>query len=529
MSKLTDPTAAIVHGETALGIEFGSTRIKAVLTGPDHQPIATGAHDWENQFVDRIWTYSLDDAVAGMQDAYATLVADVRHRYGVELAQLGAIGISGMMHGYLALDAHDRLLVPFRTWRNTMTGPASQQLSELFGCTIPQRWSIAHLWQAALAEEEHVRDVARITTLAGWVHWRLTGRRVVGACEASGMFPLDPQVAWRADAVAAFDKVAVQRGLDWRVTELLPDPLPAGADAGTLTPEGALLLDPSGHLHAGCPACPPEGDAGTGMVATNTVAPRTGNISAGTSIFALIVLDTPPAEAHPAIEMLSTPSGDPVAMVHCNNGASEVNTWASVFTQFAERLGAPTDQGRIFEALFTASLDGAPDAGGLVAFNYLSGEHLVELEEGRPLVLRTPDSELTLANFMRAQLYSVFATLRVGLDVLLQDDAVALDSLFAHGGVFRTPGVAQRHLAAAARVPVSVGQTAAEGGAWGIALLAAFARSGASSLPEFLAELCASAETVVVHPDPTEVEGFEAYYRRQMAALEVERVALRHT
>ncbi|MDO5068138.1 MAG: FGGY-family carbohydrate kinase [Propionibacteriaceae bacterium] len=527
MTNHLDPAAAVAEGRAVLGIEFGSTRIKAVLIGDDHQPIATGSHDWENQFIDRIWTYDLDDAVAGMQAAYAALVADLRTRHGVELTRLGAVGISGMMHGHLALDSQDRLLTPFRTWRNTMTGPAAEELSALFGRTIPQRWSIAHLWQAALNDEPHVAQVAHITTLAGWVHWRLTGRRVVGACEASGMFPLDG-VSWRGDAVAAFDRLAAERGLAWRIAELLPEPLPAGTEAGTLSAEGALLLDPTGTLQPGAPACPPEGDAGTGMVATNTVAPRTGNVSAGTSIFAMIVLDQPPTLTHEAIEMIATPAGHPVAMVHCNNGASEVNTWAGVFAQFAQRLGVDAEAGRVFEALFTASLDGAADAGGIVAFNYLSGEHLVDLAEGRPLVLRTPDSELSLANFMRAQLYSVFATLRVGLDVLVDEGGVDIDSLFAHGGIFTTPGVAQRHLAAATGVPVAVGETAAEGGAWGIALLAALVRQE-SSLGDFLAQVFAGATTSVIEPDPTEVAGFETYHRRQLAALEVERAAVAHS
>ncbi|MDO5083037.1 MAG: FGGY-family carbohydrate kinase [Arachnia propionica] len=529
MTNQPDPVAAITEGRAVLGIEFGSTRIKAVLVGDDHRPIATGSHDWENRFQDRVWTYSLDDAVAGMQAAHAALVRDVRERHGVELTRLGAVGISGMMHGHLALDADDRLLTPFRTWRNTMTKPAASQLSELFGCTIPQRWSIAHLWQAVLNDEPHVAEVAHITTLAGWIHWRLTGRRVVGACEASGMFPVDGEVAWQGDAVAAFDRLAAERGLPWRITDLLPRPLPAGAEAGTLTQEGALLLDPTGTLRAGAVACPPEGDAGTGMVATNTVAPRTGNVSAGTSIFAMIVLDQPPAVVSEAIEMIATPAGHPVAMVHCNNGASEVNTWAGIFAQFVERLGVDVDAGQVFETLFTASLDGAVDAGGLVAFNYLSGEHLVGLAEGRPLVLRTPDSELSLANFMRAQLYSVFATLRVGLDVLVDEGGVHIDSLFAHGGIFRTPGVAQRHLAAATKVPVTVGETAAEGGAWGIALLAAFMRQEGVSLTEFLAGVFADAVMSVVEPDAAEIAGFETYHRRQLAALPVERAAVDHS
>lgn len=522
-------TTAIAGGSTALGIEFGSTRIKAVLIGPDHQPLAVGAHDWENQFVDRIWTYSTEAIWDGLRQCYASLAADVQQRYGVELTTVGSMGVSAMMHGYLAFDSAGELLVPFRTWRNTITGPASEELTQLFGYHIPQRWSIAHLWQAVLNGEEHVGRIASINTLAGYVHHQLTGERVLGVGDASGMFPIDPATgSYPARMLDAFDAQAAERGLGWRVAELLPVPVAAGEPAGRLTEAGARLLDPSGTLRAGVQLCPPEGDAGTGMVATNSVRPRTGNVSAGTSIFAMVVLERELSRPFEEIDLVTTPAGDLVAMAHCNNGASELNAWAGLFGEFAAALGTPADSGSVFEALFTAALAGAPDAGGLLAYNFLSGEHNIGLEEGRPLFVRTPDSTLSLANFMRAQLSGMLGTLRIGMDVLT-GDGVQLDSMFGHGGFFKTRGVGQRILAAALNTPVSVGEIAGEGGAWGIALLAAFAseRRPGQLLHEYLAtEVFAEATLETASPIPEDVAGFDAFMARFTAGLVVERAAV---
>lgn len=523
-----DIAAAIREGRTALGIEFGSTRIKAVLTGPDHQPIAVGAYDWENQFVDRIWTYSDEAIWQGLQGCYAALASAVREQYGVELTTIGALGVSAMMHGYLAFDADGRLLVPFRTWRNTITAQASSELSELFGFNIPQRWSIAHLYQAILNGEEHVGRIARLNTLAGYVHQRLTGRAVLGVGDASGMFPIDVTTGqYDATMVARFDALVAGRGFDWTLLNLLPEVLPAGTAAGALTAEGAALLDPSGTLQAGAPFCPPEGDAGTGMVATNSVARRTGNVSAGTSIFAMVVLEGPLHSQHSELDLVTTPAGDLVAMVHCNNGASELDAWAGLFTEFAAALGAPTDASTIFGTLFNAALDGAKDAGGLLAYNYLSGEHITGFEEGRPLFVRTPDSELSLANFMRAQLFATFGSLSIGMRVLAEE-GVALDSLYAHGGLFKTKGVGARILAAALDTPVAVGEIAGEGGAWGIAVLAGYARDNdGTELDTYLAErVFADASLETMQPDPADVAGFAAFAQRFTTGLAIERAAV---
>jgi sugar (pentulose or hexulose) kinase len=524
---------AIEQGRTSLGIELGSTRIKAVLIGPDNMPIATGSHDWENQFVERIWTYSIDDVWAGIRACYASLAREVAERYGLTLERVGAIGVSAMMHGYLAFDAEDHLLVPFRTWRNTITGEAAGELSALFGHNIPQRWSIAHLRQAIMNGEEHVSALAHITTLAGYVHWQLTGRKVLGVGDASGMFPIDIETAtYDASMLEKFDELIRDRALPWTLADILPGVLPAGEPAGELTPAGAALLDPTGALQPGVPFCPPEGDAGTGMVATNSVAPRTGNVSAGTSIFAMVVLEGELTRQHPELDLVTTPAGDLVAMVHCNNGASELNAWAGIFREFATALGAPADDSAVFGALFRAALQGEDDAGGLLAYNYLSGEHITELEEGRPLFLRTPGSALTLANFMRAHLFAAFATLRVGMDVLLKEEGVGLDDMFAHGGLFRTKGVAQRFLAAAIGAPVTVGEIAGEGGAWGIAVLAGFRkdRSPEQNLGDYLAtEVFAGSALDTVEPAPADVAGFDAFMARWTAGLAVEREAVERT
>ncbi|BCJ39384.1 ATPase [Actinoplanes ianthinogenes] len=523
---------AIDQGRTALGIELGSTRIKAVLIGPDHEAIATGSHDWENQFVDRVWTYSLEAVWAGLQDCFAKLAADVRAKHGTELRTTGALGVSAMMHGYLAFDADGELLTPFRTWRNTNTGDASEALSDLFGHNIPHRWSIAHLYQAILNGEEHIGRLAHVTTLAGYVHWKLTGRQVLGVGDASGMFPIDVATGtYDAGMLAQFDELVAGRGVP-ALAGLLPAVLPAGETAGTLTEAGAALLDPTGVLLAGLPLCPPEGDAGTGMVATNSVARRTGNVSAGTSIFAMIVLDGPLSRMHPEVDLVTTPAGDLVAMVHCNNGASELNSWAGLFAEFATALGVRADSNTIFETLFRSALAGAPDGGGLMAFNYLSGEPITRLHEGRPLFLREPGSTLDLATFMRTQLYSALATLRIGMDVLQKAESVRLDRMFAHGGLFKTQGVAQNLLAAAINTPVSVGDLAGEGGAWGIAILAAFlsGRKDGQSLDQFLNnDVFAGTQLDTAAPDPVDVAGFDAFMRRYIAALPVQQAAVEHS
>ncbi|MCZ2853198.1 xylulokinase [Modestobacter sp. VKM Ac-2982] len=526
-----DGGTAITSGRTALGIEFGSTRIKAVLIGPDHAPLAVGSHDWENQLVDRLWTYSLEDVWSGVQESVAALTEDVRRRHGVELAGVGALGVSAMMHGYLAFDADGELLAPFRTWRNTNTGRAAERLSAEFGCNIPHRWSVAHLYQAVLDREEHVGRVDHLTTLAGYVHWQLTGEKVLGVGDASGIFPIGADGGYDATMLARFDQLAAEAGVELTLAELLPTIAVAGQPAGTLTEAGARLLDPTGALRPGVPLCPPEGDAGTGMVATNSVAPRTGNVSAGTSVFAMVVLERELAEVHRELDLVTTPAGDPVAMVHCNNGASELNAWAGLFAEFARALGAEADAAQVFETLFAAALSGASDCGGMLAYNYLSGEPITEFEEGRPLFLRSPDSPLDLGTFMRTHLFSSLATLRIGMDVLQKSEGVRLDRMFAHGGMFKTEGVAQRFLAAAIDTPVAVGDVAAEGGAWGIAVLAAFAagRAPEQSLPEYLdTEVFAGASLTTAEPDPADVAGFDAFMVRYVAALPVERAAVDH-
>ncbi|MBO1753433.1 ATPase [Actinotalea sp. BY-33] len=518
----------IAAGRAVLGIELGSTRIKAVLISSDGTPLAVGGHAWENQFVDRMWTYSLDSVWTGLQESVAALAADVQQQYGIPLATVRALGVSAMMHGYLAFDADGELLVPFRTWRNTTTGPAAAELSELFGYNIPLRWSIAHLYQAILDDEPHVPQIASLTTLAGYVHRRLTGRSVLGVGDASGVFPVDTATKdYDARMVAQFDELVAARRPGLHLTDLLPEVLVAGQEAGRLTAEGAALLDPTGTLQPGAPLCPPEGDAGTGMVATNAVAPRTGNVSVGTSIFAMVVLERPLEQVHHELDLVTTPAGDLVAMVHCNNGASELGAWAEVFGRFAAALGHPTGADEVFGALLREALDGEADGGGLLAYNYLSGEPITGLDEGRPLVVRTPDSRLTLANFVRTQVYGAFGTLSLGMRVLA-GEKVELDTLYAHGGMFRTAGVAQRLLAAAVGAPVAVARTASEGGPWGIAALAAYLETaGEEDLPTFLStRLFGDSEVDVVAPDPQDVAGYGVFLERYSAGLAIEQAAV---
>ena len=505
-----------------LGIELGSTRIKACLVDADDPTVvlATGSHEWQNALVDGVWTYDLDEVWTGLRAAYADLVANL----GSAPTELAALGVSAMMHGYLAFDADGELLVPFRTWRNTSTGDAAAELTGLFGFNIPLRWSIAHLHQAVRDDEPHVSRLASITTLAGYVHERLTGRRVLGIGDASGMFPIAGD-DYDADFLARYDRL-VHGALPRPLRDLLPEVLLAGADAGTLTAAGAALLDPTGALQPGARLCPPEGDAGTGMVATHAVAPRTGNVSAGTSIFAMVVLERPLAHVHHELDVVTTPAGDPVAMVHCNNGASELAAWAGMFARFAEASGRPLDIDAVYDVLFREALDSAPDAGGLLAYNQLAGEPIADLAEGRPLFVRTPDSRLNLANAMRAHLYGVFGTLALGMRVLAAE-GVELDRMSAHGGMFRTAGVAQRFLAAALDAPVEVADSAAEGGAWGVAVLAAFTASGGGDLGAYLADrVFAATDARTVVPGPDDVAGFAAYLDRYDAGLAVVRAAV---
>jgi len=513
---------AIVAGRTTLGIELGSTRIKACLIGDDLTTVlATGTHEWENDLVGGVWTYSLDSVWAGLAAAYADLAANVRADFGVTLENIKALGVSAMMHGYLAFDEAGEQLVPFRTWRNTSTGDAAAELSGLFGVNIPLRWSIAHLHQAVRNNEEHVANIGHITTLAGHVHERLTGRRVLGVGDASGVFPINPVTRdYDADFLGRYDRL--DAGLAKPLRDVLPDVLVAGVAAGELTAEGAALLDPTATLKPGAVVCPPEGDAGTGMVATNAVAPRTGNVSAGTSIFAMVVLERALQHAHHELDVVTTPAGDPVAMVHCNNGASELAAWVGMFQRFADAAGFALTTDAAYEVLFTEALDGAPDAGGLLAYNHLAGEPIAELTEGRPMFIRTPESRLTLANTMRAQLYGVFATLALGMKVLA-DENVALDRMYAHGGMFRTAGVAQRFLAAALDAPVGVAESASEGGAWGIAVLAAYVGDD-RTLADFLNDHLAAA--IPTEPNPDDVAGFSTYLTSYTAGLAVERAAV---
>ncbi len=521
---------AIESGKTALGIEFGSTRIKAVLIGEDHAPIASGSYEWENQYENGIWTYSLDDVWTGLQASYRALNDEVAETYGTSLQTIGAIGFSGMMHGYLAFDADGDLLVPFRTWRNTITGQASEALMDLFQFNIPQRWSIAHLYQAMLNQESHVADISHLTTLAGYVHWKLTGEKVLGVGEASGMFPIDSRTHdYDPRMVGLFDERLQAADIPWKLRDVLPEVLVAGEDAGSLTEEGAGLLDPTGDLQAGVPFCPPEGDAGTGMVATNSVAERTANVSAGTSVFAMVVLEKPLSKVYPEIDMVTTPVGKPVAMVHSNNCTSDINAWVDLFHEFADALGVEIGQSELFEMLFKKALEGDADGGNLLAYNYLSGEHITHLEEGRPLVVRTPESRFTLPNFMRVLLFSSLGALKIGLDILFEQENVELDQVFGHGGFFKTEVVGQKIMAAAFDVPVSVMETAGEGGAWGIALLAAYLlhKGEDESLEAYLANRVFAGETgTTLAPDPQDVEGFAAFMVRYQEGLVIERAAV---
>ncbi|CAM4042917.1 xylulokinase [Helcobacillus massiliensis] len=524
---------AVQEGRVWLGLELGSTRIKAVLIDDRGEVAGNGAFDWENAMVDGIWTYDLDHLWEGVQTCFAELCGDVRKRTGEQLRSLAGLGVSAMMHGYLAFDEDEQLLVPFRTWRNTFTTTASALLSERFGLNIPLRWSVSHLMHAALQNEEHVDRVRFLTTLAGYVHWQLSGRKVLGVGDASGMFPVDAQTGqYDAERLDLFDRMGDVSAYSWRLRDLLPEILTAGEDAGRLTDEGALLLDPSGGLRAGSLMAPPEGDAGTGMVATNSIRPGTGNVSAGTSAFAMVVLDDALATARKEIDIVATPSGDPVAMIHTNNCTGDLNAWVGVFRRFAELLDGSVDSTGLYHLLFTEGMTAPADAADILVYNYMSGEHQTNVPAGRPLMVRGQGSELSLASFMRAQLYGAFGALASGMRVLLTEEQVRLDRMFAHGGIFLTAGVAQQVLADAIGASVAVGETAGEGGAWGMAVLAAFAHArtegvaDAQSLERFLDErVFADFPLVTVDPDPEGAAGYSAWLDRYRAGLSVERLA----
>lgn len=520
----------IESGRAVLGIELGSTRIKAVLIGEDHTPIASGDHGWENRLEDGNWTYSLDDIWTGLRDSYKNLAADVREKYGVTLKKIGSIGFSAMMHGYMAFDKDGELLVPFRTWRNCTTGPAAEKLIDLFQYNIPVRWSIAHLYQAVLNEEEHVKDVAYFTTLAGYIHWKLTGEKALGIGDASGMFPIDVEKKdFNEDMIRKFDELAADKHYPWKLREIMPKVMVAGETAGTLTEEGARLLDESGNLEAGIPMCPPEGDAGTGMAATNSVAKRTGNVSAGTSVFAMIVLEKELKKVYPEIDLVTTPDGSLVAMVHANNCTSDLNAWVGIFKEFAESFGIEVDMNKLFGTLYNKALEGDADCGGLLSYGYLSGEFITGVDEGRPLFVRSPKSNFNLANFMRVNLFTALGAIKVGMDLLQKEENVAIDSMLGHGGLFKTKGVGQRILAAAINAPVSVMETAGEGGPWGMALLAAYMKNRADgeTLEDYLAKkVFEGNEGSRMEPDAKDVEGYEVFTERYKTGIAIEKAAI---
>ena len=526
-----DAKTTIAGGRAILGIEFGSTRIKAVLIDGENRPIASGVHDWENQLVDGLWTYGIDAIWQGLRDCYANLRENVVRDYGVEIESLAAIGVSAMMHGYMPFGKDGRILVPFRTWRNTNTGPAAKALSELFVYNIPLRWSISHLYQAILNGEPHLRDIDFLTTLAGYIHWQLTGKKVLGIGDASGMLPVDSATkTYSAGMVEKFDSLVAPFGFPWKLTDILPRVLVAGEDAGRLTADGAKMLDVSGHLKAGVPFCPPEGDAGTGMVATNAVRRRTGNVSAGTSSFSMIVLEKELSRPYEMFDMVTTPDGSPVAMVHCNNCTSDLNAWVNLFKEYQQLLGVPVDMDKVFGLLYNNALSGDADCGGLLSYNYFSGEPVTGLAEGRPLFVRRATDKFSLANFMRANLYASVAVLKIGNDILFNQEKVEVDRITGHGGLFKTPGVGQRILAAALNSPISVMETAGEGGAWGIALLGAYLvnNTGEKSLAGWLNDCVFLDNTgVEIAPVEEDVAGFDEYVKRYLSGLPIEREAVK--
>lgn len=526
----SDAKSIIEAGKALLGIEFGSTRIKAVLIDQDYKPIAQGSHEWENQLIDGLWTYSIDDIWNGVQSCYADLRANVKKQYDTEIETLAAIGISAMMHGYMAFSKNEEILVPFRTWRNTNTAEAAAALSELFVYNIPLRWSISHLYQAILNGEEHVKDIDYLTTLAGYIHWQITGCKVLGVGDASGMLPIDPETKdYSADMVNKFDTLVAPKGYGWKLMDIMPKVLQAGENAGVLNEKGARMLDVSGHLKPGIPVCPPEGDAGTGMVATNAVKQRTGNVSAGTSSFSMIVLEKDLSKPYEMIDMVTTPDGSLVAMVHCNNCTSDLNAWVGLFKEYQELLGIEVDMNEVYGKLYNNALNGDADCGGLVAYNYYSGEPITGFTEGRPLFVRSTNDKFNLANFIRVNLYGAVSVLKIGNDILFNEEKIKVDRITGHGGLFKTKGVGQRILAAAINSPISVMETAGEGGAWGIALLAAYLVNNDKhqTLADFLDDnVFADNEGVEVSPTPEDVAGFNAYIENYKTGLAIEKAAV---
>ena len=519
----------IQAGKAILGIEFGSTRIKAVLIDEDNKPIAQGSHEWENSLVDGLWTYSIEEIWYGLQDCYADMLKDVKVQYDCVIESLAAIGISAMMHGYMAFDENDKILVPFRTWRNTNTGKAAAALSELFVYNIPLRWSISHLYQCILEDNAHVKDIKFLTTLAGYIHWQLTGEKVLGVGDASGMLPIDPETKdYNAVMVSKFDNLVASKGYPWKLLDILPRVLVAGENAGVLTEEAAKRLDVSGNLKGGIPLCPPEGDAGTGMVATNAVKQRTGNVSAGTSSFSMIVLEKDLSKPSEMIDMVTTPDGSLVAMVHCNNCTSDINAWVKLFKEYQELLGVPVDMNEVYGKLYNNALKGDADCGGVLTYNYISGEPVTGMQDGRPLVVRSANDKFNLANFIRSNLYATVAVLKLGNDILFKEEKVKVDRITGHGGLFKTKGVGQRVLAAALNSPISVMETAGEGGAWGIALLAGYLiNKKGKNLADYLEEVVFAGNTgVEIAPTKEDVEGFNRYMEYYKAGLAIEKAAV---
>ena len=527
-----DAKSTIETGKAILGIELGSTRIKAVLIDRENRPIAQGSHTWENQLVDGLWTYSIESIWSGLQDCYADLRSNVKKLYdGIEIESLAAIGVSAMMHGYMPFNEKEEILVPFRTWRNTNTGRAAAELSELFVYNIPLRWSISHLYQAILNNETHVKDIKFLTTLAGYVHWQITGEKVLGIGDASGMLPIDPATNnYSAEMVEKFDNLIAPKEYNWKLEDILPKVLPAGENAGFLTLEGAKRLDVSGHLKAGIPVCPPEGDAGTGMVATNAVKQRTGNVSAGTSSFSMIVLEKELSKPYEMIDMVTTPDGSLVAMVHCNNCTSDLNAWINLFKEYQELLGIPVDMNELYGKLYNHALAGDADCGGLISYNYISGEPVTGLADGRPLFVRSANDKFNLANFMRTHLYASVGVLKIGNDILFNEEKIKVDRITGHGGLFKTKGVGQRILAAAINSPISVMETAGEGGAWGIALLGSYLVNNEKnqSLADFLEDKVFAGDAgIEISPTAEDVAGFNTYIENYKAGLPVEEAATR--
>lgn len=524
------PKQIIEAGKAILGIEFGSTRIKAVLIDQDNKPIAQGAHEWENQFVDGLWTYSIDAIWNGLQDCYANLCADVKKQYDTQIETLAAIGISAMMHGYMAFNGQEEILVPFRTWRNTNTGKAAAELSQLFNYNIPLRWSISHIYQAILNGEEHVKDIKYLTTLAGYIHWQLTGNFVLGVGDASGMIPVDPQTkTYDAEMVQKFDALVAPYSFPWKLIDILPQSLVAGESAGMLTEKGAKALDPSGVLKPGIPFCPPEGDAGTGMAATNAVKVGTGNVSAGTSSFSMIVVEKVLSQPYEELDMVTTPDGSLVAMVHCNNCTSDLNAWIGLFKEYQELMGFPVNMNEIYGRLYNNALTGDADCGGLISYNYISGEPITGLTEGRPLFVRSANDKFTLANFMRSHLYASIGVLKVGNDILFNKEKVQVSRITGHGGLFKTKGVGQRILAAAINSPISVMETAGEGGAWGIALLAGYLVNNPNkkNLADYLEDVVFAGNTgTEIAPTAEDVAGFNVWIENYKRGLAIEQAAV---